>query len=53
MMYIMQFSLVEKEVFTIHGQNVKNKWLGTKEMCISCTKHSKRLDGLGCSMKQR
>ena len=33
-----------------NGQNVKNKLLDTKEMCISRTKLSKRLDGLGCSM---
>ena len=31
-------------------QNVKNKSLGTKEMCISRTKCSKRLDGLRWSM---
>ena len=35
-----------------NGQNVKNKSLDTKEMCISRTKLSKKLDGLGCSMKQ-
>ena len=33
-----------------NGQNVKNKSLDTKEMCISRTKLSKKLDGLGCSM---